>query len=138
MSWKNHVPEYLVLDQGETELTIQGEPVVATNQWGREQLEIKTDKGIWRIGCQSPLARELKRIATAQGQLTGTRLRVKREGTEKNTRYTLVEAHPPDPTKQTSLPLNEQALAKLSPQQRQQLIKKLSMQQPSPGVSATS
>lgn len=129
MSWKEHVPEYLMLDQGETDMTLESEPVVATNQWGRETLEIKTDKGIWRIGCQSPLSRELKRIATAQGKLAGTHIRVKREGTEKNTRYTLIETRPPEPTRQTNLPVDEEALEKLSPEQRQRLIKKLSMQQ---------
>lgn len=129
MSWKDEVTEYLVLDQGETELTIEGEPVVATNQWGRKQLEIRTDKGTWRIGCQSPLAREFKRIATAQGKLAGIRIRVYRDGTEKNTRYALMEIQQPDTTRQANLPINEEDLDKLSPQQKQRLIKKLSMQQ---------
>jgi hypothetical protein len=127
--WKNHIPEYLVLDQGETQLRILAEPTVTTNQWGREQLEIKTDKGIWRVGVQSPLARELKRIATAHGQLAGTTITIRREGTEKNTRYTLVKATPP-PTSQPAQPtLNLEAFHKLPKEEQERLLRKLSLQQ---------
>jgi len=127
--WKQHIPEYLVLDQGETTLTIQAEPNVITNQWGREQLEIQTNLGVWRIGCQSPLARELKRLAEANGRLTGTILTVRREGKDKNTRYILVHAEPPSRTRQAKLEIDPEAFNKLTPEEQARVLKKLSMQQ---------
>ena len=53
-----------------------------------------------------------------------------REKVRGNTLYVLyAEPSNKTPTKQASLPVNEEALAKLSPEEKQRLIKKLNMQQ---------
>jgi len=131
-NWQDKVPNYLMLDQGETTFTIQAEPNVITNQWNRDQLEIKTDLGVWRVGCQSPIARELKKLADVNNGLTGTIITINREGKEKNTRYTLLKAEPEktQPTQTNiGLQINPEAFNKLNPEEQARLLKKLSMQQ---------
>lgn len=129
-NWQEHIPEYLMLDQGPTTFTVQAEPTVITNQWNREQLEIKTNLGVWRVGCQSPIARELKKLADANNGLTGTVVTIDRQGEGKNTRYTLAKAQPTkqQPT-QAKLEINPEAFNKLTPEEQARLLKKLSMQQ---------
>ena len=129
-SWQEHIPEYLMLDQGQTTFTIQAEPTVITNQWNREQLEVKTNLGVWRVGCQSPIARELKKLADANKGLTGTVVTINRQGEGKNTRYTLAKAEPiKQQATQAKLQINPEAFNKLSPEQQAHVLKKLSMQQ---------
>jgi len=129
-NWQDKIPEYLMLDQGESVFTIQAEPTVITNQWGRDQLEIKTNLGVWRVGCQSPIARELKKLANVNKGLTGTIITISREGKEKNTRYTLIKAESRKPEQtQAKFEINPEAFSKLTPEEQVRLLKKLSMQQ---------
>lgn len=123
VEWTEEVPEFAELTVGENTFEIAAEPYVETGKFGK-RLYIPTNIGVWRISLNSPIARELKRIAQANnGKITHVTLTVVKTGKDKDTRYSIKKfvlpqqrQHTPPPKGQLMLNLEN-----LTPEQKQQL-----------------
>jgi len=130
-SWTSSVEEYAELKVGENTFEIVGEPSVEEGKYGK-RLHVPTNIGVWRISLNSPIARELKQIATKQGRLASVTVTVAKTGEGKDTRYSLVKVILSNQKKHETPPRNQMMLnlESLTPEQQTQLERILKPQQP--------
>ncbi len=122
--WTNQVTEYAKLKVGENTFQILGEPTIKQGDYG-DRLSIPTEIGEWKVGLNSPVARDLKETVKQRGKLAGITLKVAKTGEGKDTRYTIIKiTFPEKPHVQPPLEME-----KLTPEQIAQFKEYLKTQQ---------